>query len=887
MLFVSFAAAAAVGLAIASADDGSDVPETFVTKLEPGVNLVGWVNAEKPIEGLFEELPRIELAFAWDSHAQRYIWAAPAVPRAMWTLQTLRPGMGIAIRLGGSDAIQWTRPRKPAQGAVRLFPGHNLVAWMGRDSASLAQVVKGVGGSFVGVDVRTGRSDQVAHQDIGSSAGSDQEPRILFGSAIWVETTANVYWLQPTGYLPEIRFSPDASTSLKARVLSDFRDVVDLYWHEFGFEADYSAFRLLVPDSHGAYLEMTLPAGPDLEHRIERTLTLPRAASNWNNLPGYGGAGEAMIQQSFWEEPQGKYTRGRTLLMHEYTHVVQANLRGLFQSPLHRSPSTLRTLVPEVPGFLTEGMALFAEDLILIADGLTTPEQAEMDAWRSTRGRPALPEARNSIDAYSLGHGSMYLLTANSDPKVLYDFFRNSGTYATGPNLHWQTHTPWQSAFLKTFDTSIAAFGEQFASTRPGDLGPGSSGRRDLRPPTISGQVQFATHLTWTEGYNQAHCQAGNHPLTIDLPLNANGSFSLEVSEHLVCILRFVFDDPSCAGYYAAGGLVADSEDAERLHIGQESLRLPPIQFTDATCRYEVHGRLLTATGNPVEGVHMRLIEPDGPFEGWSLPPTTYTGVDGSFTFAAPSETERRIEAWFHSDGCVPHLREGNPAGSSSTLGDVSLEYGDEVVTLLVDDDVCSIVLAGQVINSKGQNVPDARIAVTGDRLDGRVFVEDSDGAFWLPLMEPGDYLVEVWLDDCTSFYLDGTPAVNPHGGRQIKVTHAPVTKFKIAIANGVCEHWVVGTLVAPDGSPISNAWVSVGSDVGTSNGSLAADDGTFMVKAPNSGFYWLAAYIGNCVVYYRSDRATESRDEATLISVEDEDVIGLRLMLSTGQCPS
>ena len=308
MLLVSFAAAAAVGLAIASADDGSDVPETFVTELRPGINLVGWVNEEKPIEALFEELPRIELAYQWDSHAQRYIWAAPAVPRAMWTLQTLRPGMGIAVRLGGSDAIEWTRPRRPAQGTVRLFTGHNLVAWMGRDDAPLNQVVKGLGASFIGVDVRSGQPDQVAHQDHSANAGSDQNPRVLFGSAIWVETRANVHWLQPTGYLPEIRFSPNASKGLQAQVLADFRDVVDLYWHEFGIEADYSAFRLLVPDSHRAYLQMTLPAGPDLKDRVEQTLTLPRAASDWNNLPGYGGAGEAMVQQAFWEEPQGSYT---------------------------------------------------------------------------------------------------------------------------------------------------------------------------------------------------------------------------------------------------------------------------------------------------------------------------------------------------------------------------------------------------------------------------------------------------------------------------------------------------------------------------------------------------------------------------------------------------
>ena len=540
---------------------------------------------------------------------------------------------------------------------------------------------------------------------------------------------------------------------------------------------------------------------------------------------------------------------------------------------------------PEVPGFLDEGIALFAEDIILIADGLTTPEQAETDAWRSTSGRPSLPEAKDSLDAYPLGHAAVYLLTANSDRQRLYDFFRNSGTYTTGPNLRWQTHTQWQSAFLETFGTSIAAFGEQFASARPGDPGPGSRGRRDPRPPTISGQVQFAANLSWTEGYSQTYCQSGHGQQTADLPLNGDGSFSLEVNEHQVCILRFVFDEPSCAGYYAAGGLVADSEDAEHLHIVQESLLLPSIQFTDTTCPYEFHGRLVTATGNPIAGAYMRLVEPEGPLEVGSRPPTAYTGADGSFTFAAPSEAERRLEAWFHSDGCVPHLREGDPGGRHSTFRTVAFGRSYDSVNLFVDDDVCSILLDGQVVNSKGQIVPDVRVAVTGDSLDGRVSVEDSDGAFRLPLTELGDYLVEVWLDDCTSFDLDGHPAVDPHGIRQIRVTHAPVTKFKVSIANGVCEHMVVGTLVATDGSPIGGVWVSLGTDDGTGNGSLAAGDGTFMIKAPASSIYWLASHMGNCVVYYRRDGATASRDDATLVLVEDHDIVGLRFVLAAGQC--
>ena len=127
-LFIGLVAVLATGLTVVSADEGDELPETFITRLEPGDNLVGWTTKAAPVERLFELVPEIGVVWVWDVDWRRWRLAAPSLPRSMSTLHQLNPGMGLRVRLTGDGPIDWERPRRPTQSTVKLRPGWNLVS---------------------------------------------------------------------------------------------------------------------------------------------------------------------------------------------------------------------------------------------------------------------------------------------------------------------------------------------------------------------------------------------------------------------------------------------------------------------------------------------------------------------------------------------------------------------------------------------------------------------------------------------------------------------------------------------------------------------------------------------------------------------------------------
>ena len=107
-----------------------DAP-TIVTVLHPGWNLIGWVEEATPVERLFEAVPQIERAYAWDSLDQRWLVAFPRA--GLGNLRTLLPGMGLRVVVSGDVAVEWKRPRGEYVDQTPIRPGWNLVAWQGLD----------------------------------------------------------------------------------------------------------------------------------------------------------------------------------------------------------------------------------------------------------------------------------------------------------------------------------------------------------------------------------------------------------------------------------------------------------------------------------------------------------------------------------------------------------------------------------------------------------------------------------------------------------------------------------------------------------------------------------------------------------------------------------
>ena len=230
---VILAAFAAGMWTTSSANDKIDQPERFVTRIEPGDNLVSWTEQVSPVETLFERLPQIQHVWAWDPAWQSWRLASPHMPRRLWTLSVLSPGMGLRIRFAGQRPIDWERPRRPAQGTVELKPGWNFVAWLGRDEAPLNRVALGIGRSLLHLGLRShGSHDftvfETAPTDLATASRS-----LPFGEPLWVNVVRTVNWLQPTGILPEIIFAGIVSTERKQEAIDAMKATLDFHYKPF------------------------------------------------------------------------------------------------------------------------------------------------------------------------------------------------------------------------------------------------------------------------------------------------------------------------------------------------------------------------------------------------------------------------------------------------------------------------------------------------------------------------------------------------------------------------------------------------------------------------------------------------------------------------------
>ncbi|MYH40340.1 MAG: hypothetical protein F4150_00820 [Chloroflexi bacterium] len=92
----------------AAAESGEAAGEAAAaTTLHPGWNMVAWLGPGAEATELFDAIPELEIAFAWDGPSQRYRrLSRESAPRS--GLTWLTPGMGLWLRLGGDAAVEWT-----------------------------------------------------------------------------------------------------------------------------------------------------------------------------------------------------------------------------------------------------------------------------------------------------------------------------------------------------------------------------------------------------------------------------------------------------------------------------------------------------------------------------------------------------------------------------------------------------------------------------------------------------------------------------------------------------------------------------------------------------------------------------------------------------------
>ncbi len=880
--------------------------------LPAGSTVLIRVDGQMAPQDLLEALPQIDLIFREDEAEERRHYALRGLAPAVSGLNTLKPGMGLVVRVGGEESVEWVRPRRPAQGTVRLERGLNLVAWMGRDGARLDRVVQGIGRQLEKAGTWTTERESLDLLSVAEIMELDELPSVGFGDALWVQVARNQNWLQPTGVMPEIVLTGSPTRQLKAKVIADVQAVIDFYWEQYGLEADFSRFKIYFPTSAAALVNAL--ETHSLRQDWPGGLTPGFLDSYEQAWPTRGGAayrGDARLDSHFWVRQEywrsSPSTRGgisfaRSVTAHEYMHMLQFQLSGT-------DSQVLGDYIDKEwpPSWLVEGLAELAENVQISATGGLSWERLQSDARSAARGEPSLRRAERSthLSPYGVGRAAAHELIDDSNDDSLLEFFRELASESIGPRGKWQSNATWREAFLRSFGVTSDAFYQQFETSRGSTVGAGTVvAGHDHPPPYLSGKVSADERLElqgsrvkilveWASDDGATHSSydwvdVGHR---FDFPVEANQSYILAVE----------FGTPPCVAYYARPAAVQDPKGAQILNMKRSTIRGLDLRLSPTTCAEQIQGSLLTDAGEPLPGIALSFVGPETISQSEVRPGAyrvdwAFTDSNGNFRhfLAEDSRGEMRV---YLTDTCTVRVPIGDsasaskPAVGSRTVQSFAAESSIQTldggstlgVTVVVRDDACAFRISGRLLNAQGIAIGDALIYAEDDtrRAYGGIA---ADGTFSITVPSQGLYRLRLIVDDCSVYWRRGAVPGSHEQATQIQVSDPDASDILFHLTEGTCNTKVSGRLLNAEGSGVAGVSIWVQSGDGSASGRTDSD-GLFAITVPSAGSYRVSASLEGCRVYYRTGDSTGSYQDATSIAVSDVDVGGIVIRMTEGMC--
>ncbi|MYH40343.1 MAG: hypothetical protein F4150_00835 [Chloroflexi bacterium] len=414
--------------AAAAADD----PGVVTTVLRPGWNMVAWLGPEAPATDLWEQVPALRRASAWDAEHQRY-QRRTRTSVSQHGLRTLEPGMGLWLELGGDVPVAWTQTVAPGGVLVSLRAGRNLVGWGGADGTETGEALARFGASLVSASHWDAESRRYDRYRPGSGAAASTLDELRRGDGLWVDLSADARWWQ-SGAPGVDYFFPESVPAERQTSIPDYMASVVTFFAE--------RYAIRPP-------EFTVTVDLDLEFF---------AAAR---------AGEILIGPRALNDSLLNVT-----LAHEYFHVLQRHLGGY--SPYVRDPS---------PRWMTEGSATYAEGLYRHEQWGTTPEALRLaHLRRSLTVEEQLDDLTlsrrfygESGPAYSLGALAVEWLSgyAAADPAETFapmapgwsDALPDRATHIAYYDL-LPSAGDWEAAFETAFGLSPDDFYDSFRAYR-------------------------------------------------------------------------------------------------------------------------------------------------------------------------------------------------------------------------------------------------------------------------------------------------------------------------------------------------------------------------------------------------------------------------------------
>ncbi len=213
---IAFAAIAGGGAVLS--DDASaqepPPPDTLVINLSVGWNLVAWTGPDTPIADALATVDgSFSGVFVWDPLADTFLSFSPTAPAFINTLDALKLGDGLWIKIDDPSGATWTQPDFADARSVALVPGLQLAAWTGPDAISVEEALAGLPAAVIQILTWDAAAQRFNTFNPLLPAGANSLRTFNHGDAFWIEVAQGVTWEQPASASAPAEIVPMTLTS--------------------------------------------------------------------------------------------------------------------------------------------------------------------------------------------------------------------------------------------------------------------------------------------------------------------------------------------------------------------------------------------------------------------------------------------------------------------------------------------------------------------------------------------------------------------------------------------------------------------------------------------------------------------------------------------------
>ena len=801
------------------------------TILHDGSNLLGWLKPDTFVEEVFAAIPELTSISDGTRHARRDGLASPDAA----SLSVLETGRGYWFQIRTEQPVLWEQAATVERPTVILQPGPQLVAWSGRSGMTFASAIRGVSdvierawtwdawGRRMRIWSPTAPNGfdlllPIPHHLLPTPNSSGSQ--LSRGQAVGLVVRHPVEWHQPTGIVPSIDFVGHVPERIQDIVRTDMEWVVHSFGDSFGVEAIADLTKVVVPATSADLVGHERLTGPTLlasahipPDPLHSTSTILMPMAEW-------------AQSDIAPQPDGS-SPGRQVLLHEYYHVVQAQLAG--------------PRVHDVEGWLVEAGPTWVQ---ITDHSQITAHQDQLEmAARFQLGQDAIPYLeRNESDlstlfvspTHAIGYAVTYWMTEHIDADAHIRFWRNF----TRMDLR---HAGWDQVFDAAFSISLDQMYQRYESW--------------LRPqfPYIEGRVINHSRFETADLYLGL---AGPTALSgAQIELSDDGTFRTVAAIGGPYEFGIASPDHTCMMSVISTGVVTESAQAVSFHLTSDGLTGLAVTVPAGYCDASVSGRVVDHDGEPFAGLELSLCDRDiGCAEGW---------VDdvGSFRLGVPEPGSYRLRVYdpalrcalyYHTDSARPGIQDATPIQVGvQAVSDLHVELPRPLCGYLIEGQLENLPsgwpqmhMYGLPFNELNVNAIGLGHGATSDHSPGTI---SADGSFAIHVPSVGHYGLRLKPQHGSLGHHQAVCEINyrygPHSLQYaIILTEDGHDPIEWRIPNNFCRYTVGGLLTDEEHEPLPFIYVQACQTntpgIGNQCGAAGKTDanGRFMLYVPYRG---------------------------------------------------